>query len=126
MLLFTFLAILTIHWVADFVLQSQWMASNKSKSFVALGAHVAVYTASIFVGMLLYLLLYFNSFALSFCLIWALVNGILHFGIDAVTSRITSYLWNKKDVHNFFVVIGLDQLLHQFCLFISFMYLMVM
>lgn len=39
-------------------------------------------------------------------------NGIAHFGIDAVTSRITSYYWQEQRAHAFFVVVGFDQFLH--------------
>jgi hypothetical protein len=31
-----YLVLLVCHWIADFVLQSDWQASNKSKSNVAL------------------------------------------------------------------------------------------
>ncbi len=54
-----------------------------------------------------------------FILVWAVVNGVLHFITDAITSRITSKLWQKNDMHNFFVVVGFDQLVHYACLFIT-------
>jgi hypothetical protein len=93
-------AVLITHFIADFILQSHWMASNKSKSWVPLLAHIGVYTA---------------------CMVWvgwqfALVNGVMHLVVDFFTSRATAKLWAKKDVHNFFVVIGLDQLIHSVCL----------
>lgn len=93
-------AILFVHWVSDFLLQSNWMAQNKSKSLLALTTHTVVYAIpmTLFGGL------------------FALINGVLHFVIDFITSRITSYLWAKKEVHYFFVVIGLDQLLHAICL----------
>ena len=49
--------------------------------------------------------------------VWIVVNGALHFVTDAITSRITGYFWAKNDAHNFFVVIGFDQMIHYFCLF---------
>lgn len=97
------LAILGTHFVADFVLQNDWMALNKSKRLLPLAAHVAVYSAG---------------------LIWlgwkfAALNGVLHFVVDYVTSRVTARLWEKGQRHLFFVVIGLDQYTHQVCLFLS-------
>lgn len=95
------LTIVFLHWFADFILQSDWMAQNKSSSNKALGLHIIVYTIPLmYIGFL-----------------WAIVNGILHFITDYVTSRITKKLWSNQQVHWFFVVIGLDQMIHYFCLF---------
>jgi len=43
-------------------------------------------------------------------------NGVLHFATDFVTSRITSRLWYQQREHDFFVMVGLDQLIHQITL----------
>lgn len=102
----TLLLLATFHWVFDFVLQSNWMATNKSKNNAALSAHVGVYTIGMIVAGLV--VFGFSPAAMAF----GLLNGMIHFGVDFCTSRMTSHLWNKKDVHNFFVVIGFDQLLH--------------
>lgn len=99
--------ILGVHWFADFVLQSDMMAKNKSKSFKWLAFHVAVYTLCMIV------------FGWKF----ALLNGLAHFLIDAVTSRVSGYMWRTGKVHNFFVVIGFDQLLHVLLLIYSAKYL---
>lgn len=50
---------------------------------------------------------------------FAVVNAALHFFIDAITSRLTARLWAKGQVHNFFVLVGLDQLLHATCLILT-------
>lgn len=94
------------HWLADFVFQSDWMAKNKSKSWKALSMHTGAYTFFLYAGM--------SPFALSYksAIVYVLVNGSAHFIVDAVTSRITSKLYAKGDVHNFFVVVGLDQAIH--------------
>ena len=100
------LVALAIHWVFDFVLQSNWMATNKSKSNVALGAHVGIYTC----GMALLAVIALGPTVGA--ILFTLINGGLHFITDYCTSRVTSHLWQKKDVHNFFVVVGFDQLIH--------------
>lgn len=106
------------HFIGDFLLQSDWMALNKSKNWRALCLHCLVY---------------------SLCFFWlgwvfVLVTFLLHLLTDAVTSRVTSKLWfvdlfarynegtptkypwfanvNMKKRHWFFVMIGLDQLIH--------------
>ena len=93
------------HWFADFIAQSDWMAKNKSKSWIALSLHIASYTTSMAIMMSM-------AVGLKPAIIYALANGALHFIVDAVTSRITAKLYAKGDVHNFFVVIGLDQAIH--------------
>lgn len=115
--------VLITHWVADFVCQSHWMASNKSKSNVALSLHVATYV------LVLFLMMGFPGYFLSgvklvFILAWVGVNGVLHFITDYFMSRWTSRLWAKNDYHNFFVVVGLDQLIHYGCLFGTLIYLL--
>lgn len=106
----TIMSIIAIHWIADFVLQSDWMAKNKSSNNKALISHVSVYTITLLVFSLVFL-------PVEYAYIWALINGVLHLGVDYVTSRINTYLWNKGRVHDFFVMVGFDQLIHYACLF---------
>lgn len=103
----TVIFLLTIHWIADFILQTDEMAKNKSSSNYYLGIHILYYTI---------------PFLIIFGIKFALVNGIAHFLTDYVTSRITSKLYAKGDVHNFFVVIGFDQLIHSTTLILSYIY----
>lgn len=98
------------HWIADFVWQPHWMGMCKSKEWWVLTQHSMRITAG---GLLVSLaLLPFFPVSLAGGVVWAALNGIAHFGIDAVTSRITGKLYTKQDMHNFFVVIGFDQFLH--------------
>jgi hypothetical protein len=98
------------HWLADFVWQPHWMGMRKSKEWWVLTQHAlriaagATLTAGV-IGLF---------FPISFvgAVAWGLLNGVAHFAIDAVTSRITSKLYVKGDMHNFFAVIGFDQFLH--------------
>lgn len=126
------ISVLVVHFIADFLLQSDWMAVNKSKSNAALTAHVTVYAAC------------FLVFGIHF----AAVTFYLHWITDYFTSRWTSKLWFFKYVcsycgepwdthdcgkvdgpfwtyvhskrHWFFVVIGLDQLIHFFTLAVTY------
>lgn len=128
-MLWQFLVLLGVHWFADFVLQTRWQAANKSKRFDALASHVIVYTAVLSIASVAM----FGAEAGPF----TAVNGTLHFATDFVTSRISSRLfmaqfdigaWGRHPTkprmlaredfnpHNFFVVIGLDQLIHQLTL----------
>lgn len=104
-LFWTFVLLLQVHWVADFVLQTHWQATNKSKNNEALGRHVLTYTVCLFLAAA-------ALFPVSIAGVFIVVNGALHFCTDYCTSRITSVLYAKKDWHNFFVVIGFDQLIH--------------
>lgn len=98
------IALVWTHWIADFILQSDSMALNKSKSNFWLGIHVLVY---------------------SICFLWvgwkfALLNGILHFVTDYITSRINSQLLTLPSKHWFFTCVGFDQAIHLTCLVLTY------
>jgi hypothetical protein len=80
--------ILAIHFVGDFILQSDWMARNKSKNNDALFLHVSFYGIFLFIMTL-------NP-------AWAFINSLLHFATDYITSRINAKLWQAGQVHYFF------------------------
>jgi hypothetical protein len=95
-----------LHFVGDFVLQTRWMAENKSRSFQALTAHVLTYGAALWVGLAV------AQRPLLDATYYAGCNLLIHFGVDAVTSRITTYWWKKQNLYAFFTTIGFDQFLH--------------
>lgn len=99
-----FLFILVLHFVGDFILQSDWMAIHKSKNWGILGIHCAVYVIP-------YMVFYFM-----FGWWFVPITFALHFVQDAITSRITAKLWQAGERHWFFVTIGADQLLHYYLL----------
>lgn len=113
-MIYQFLALLAVHWVADFVLQTHWQASNKSKNNEALARHVGVYTLVLFFATPF--IFPGTIWIAKLWLAFVFLNGALHFGTDYFTSRWTSKLYAKEDWHNFFVVVGIDQLIHQFTL----------
>ena len=112
--------ILFSHWFGDFYCQTSKMAANKSKSLAWLTAHCLTYIAVI--GATLFLP-YITYKPLEF-LLFLLINFALHMSIDAVTSRITAYLYQRNRIHDFFVVIGFDQFLHYACLFTTYVLLL--
>ena len=141
-MIYQFLALLVVHWHADFVCQTHWQASNKSKNNVALFEHVAVYGLCLLFATMLIFTEHGPARGFGF----VIVNAVLHFATDWCTSRITSRLFMKQfafvdivmpplligpfekrteprlmmkydfNLHWFFVVVGLDQLIHQLTL----------
>ena len=103
--------LIVLHFIADFILQSDWMAQNKSKSNEALGFHVCIYTLVLLFGSvpLAFIVPVYNG---KLVLAWVLLNGCAHFATDYITSRINSKLWAAKEVHWFFVGVGADQVIH--------------
>lgn len=107
------------HWLADFVWQPHWMSMRKSKEWWVLAQHAARITISSFFAIAVVYAIHSNNWIHGIPWpvtgkLWTFagINGVAHFAIDAVTSRMTSKLWAKERVHAFFVVIGFDQFLH--------------
>ena len=87
--------LLVVHFVGDYLLQSDYMALNKSRSWAALTAHVCVYS------------LCFTPWGWRF----ALLTWVTHFATDAVTSRLNVWLRARRERY-FYIGIGADQLTH--------------
>ena len=97
-----------MHFIADFIFQSDEMAINKSKSFMWLTFHVFMYS------------IIFGAFGLKF---WA-ITFVTHWITDAITSRINSKLYAANQRHWFFVGIGFDQAIHITTLILTLEYLL--
>ena len=108
---------LLAHLIGDFFLQSQYMSENKSKDVGVLFVHVLFYTITIFAVTFLYIIIS-KEYQMIFMLpTYYILNGVLHFIIDFITSKITSRLYKQNKIYWFFVTIGCDQTLHFICLF---------
>lgn len=99
------------HFIADFIFQSDKMAKNKSSSNQWLSIHIVTYMAVLYLLMVDRYSLFYNHNDHNLHT-YVLINGLAHFCTDYVTSRITKKLWAEQKVHDFFVVIGLDQAIH--------------
>jgi hypothetical protein len=106
--IFDILSLLLVHWLADYVFQSDWMAANKSRLAKALWAHTIEYT--VIVGVWVWV--FAGSATQAGC--FALVTLLIHTAQDYASSRVVAELTTMGDryKHARFNAMGLDQLLH--------------
>jgi len=102
-----YILLIWIHYISDFVFQSDKIATLKSHNIKYLSLHCLIYSLPMVI------------FGWKF----ALINGILHFIVDFITSKLTAYYWKINRIDNFFSIIGLDQGIHMTCLMLSLNYL---
>lgn len=91
------LALLVGHYIGDFMLQSDWMALNKSKDWTALVAHVAVYICTLTAVLAAVDLVRNIHGAIGapdlYVVAFLLANAWAHLFQDAITSRINAKNW---------------------------------
>lgn len=117
--LYTIFTILFCHWIFDFHLQNDKDSKNKSKCNFALSSHVCTYS----IGLITITILNSLHFNCLTSAAFVLINSVLHFFTDWVTSRATSLLYKEERYHDFFCVIGGDQMIHYITLFGTFVWL---
>jgi hypothetical protein len=134
------LGIIIIHWFADFLMQDEKWAINKSKDNNALLDHVLNYSLIWFYAV--FFLLSFDKviieksfesislqWLLTYSLLFAQITFVAHFITDYFTSRIVSKMFaqNKygSSIPNFgaFTMIGIDQVLHYIQLFCTYQFI---
>lgn len=115
MTLIEIFAILIIHWIADFVCQTDKMAKGKSKNWNDLLSHTSTYSLVWFIPII-FLLNEVNWTASVF----VGITFVAHTITDYFTSRLNSKLWSEGKTHWFFVSIGFDQILHYVQLFTTY------
>lgn len=112
------LYILLIHWIADFIMQDEKWAINKSSKWKALISHTITYS--------LCWLTLFPFLSISRLGIFIVITFLFHTVTDYITSRIVKNLFEQQiygtSIPNIgaFTIIGFDQLLHYIQLFITF------
>lgn len=119
------ISILFIHFIADFLFQNSWMAKNKSSNNFPLFVHIVVYSFILLIPSFFI----FKSPELAWY--FAITNGILHYGVDYITSKLSSYMYKTNQMGTNFIpnisfwsVIGFDQFLHSFMLLSTLFYFM--
>jgi len=125
--------LIVIHYIADFMFQTENQAVGKSKSFEKLINHTFTYTVVFYVFFLLWFLI---GLAMNWNLGWSLSGShmywffpiifVTHTIIDYFTSKITSKKFEKKQFYTgipnigAFSIIGLDQVLHYATIFATY------
>lgn len=109
--------ILIIHWIADFVCQSESWSINKSKDWRVLVKHTLTYSLIWLIPLCLYTGDWVGT------LYFVLITFVLHSLVDYHTSKAVKKRFEDKHygspIPNFgaFTLIGLDQLFHYLQLF---------
>lgn len=109
------LYILFLHWLGDFVLQTDKKARGKSKNWSDLLEHTLKYTLIFIFLIIPYLIIKYPRPEIQFSgwlLLFLPITFITHTIIDYYTSRVNAKLYEDNKIHEFFVAIGFDQLLH--------------
>ena len=99
-----------LHFLGDFALHINQMAINKGSSLKWLTIHVAAYSA---------------SFLIFFGWQFALLNFVLHWLTDFVTSKISGHYNKSGNMRMFFATIGFDQAIHMTCLYVTYVVLFI-
>lgn len=114
------LAILAVHWIADFVLQDVRWAADKNRNFNHLIYHTFLYSLIMTIAL-------GCCRGLSEHMFWfGGITFLTHTIIDYGSSNVTKRLYEQKNfgtkIPNFgmFTVIGFDQLLHYVQLFLTY------
>jgi hypothetical protein len=115
------LVILVTHFIADFIVQTDWQAKNKSKRLDALTLHLATYSLCLAVP-LVWMAPWRSA------LYYVALNALAHWVTDFFTSRATSWayprltekVWGPVSGNAvFWAVIGFDQFAHQAVLILT-------
>lgn len=111
------LSILLIHWFADFIVQTDFEARNKSTNHLALLSHVVSYTGIWIIPALVWS---FSNNGSPVIMWFVPITFICHFITDFFTSRLNTKLYKNNKIHEFFISVGFDQFLHYLQLFITY------
>lgn len=128
--LFLLALVFIFHWVFDYCLQPRKIADTKWSNVGSLFIHIAIYATGLFLYLLVCLIplgpwkpeIPSTNLAIA---VFFFGNLIAHFITDFFTSKITHRLYSELRIHAFFVVLGLDQLLHTLVLLYTTIWLLI-
>jgi len=121
----TFIYIILVHWVADFVFQTRQMGDNKNSSSFWMLMHVFCYSGITLIGWSLLSIFTGLDISLINLLISFLLVFATHYITDYFSSKITHKFANEKKWYGFFTTIGFDQVLHYTQLFLIYNYIIL-
>lgn len=104
------IALFLAHLVGDFWFQTRWMGKGKSKRWLPLLSHIAVYTTTL--GLFTYPM----SHTYGWWVWFVVFNGFAHLITDTYSSQLSSYFWENKKEGAFWITVGCDQFIHAMCL----------
>lgn len=131
--------LIVIHYIADFMAQTEEMALGKSKSIKILLKHTGTYTLVFYVCFALWcayqnhighITIHDMGWDLRLFLFFP-ITFVFHTVIDYVSSRITARKFTKKEYYTgipnmgAFSIIGLDQVIHYGTLFLTYHFLTI-
>lgn len=124
-----FFSILVLHWIFDFIMQTDFQAKNKSRNIDALLGHTVTYSwcwvAVLFLFHFGYN--YFRGVPLHGTFYNALLFGVITFTAhtltDYCTSKIVKNYFERGNYHTGFVWVGFDQILHYVQLILTYYFI---
>lgn len=102
----TLAIILLMHYVADFLLQSQNVRKNKHDSLEEMFTHIGIYSV----------VMMCTTWVLGLPPIWWAINVLAHLAVDFMTAPASHSFFSTEDYWWGMNIVGLDQLIHIFIL----------
>jgi len=114
--LLEYCGLIVLHFIGDFILQSDKDAKCKRTSFKCLIHHTGTYVIPfIIAGMCLE-----SIYPPDIVIVFVFITFLAHTITDYFTSKLNGRLYQSGNMHNFFIGIGFDQVLHYIQLFVTF------
>lgn len=121
--------IFVLHFIGDFLLQPYWMKIKKSRQAKVMFLHILLYFSVMVVGLSIF-------FKTPLAVLYGALNAIIHLVVDYASSRVISGssqdliirdgpepIYERVDMHIPILLLGIDQLIHNISLIVTWYYL---